>query len=138
MSNQQNDLISELISYARSKEYKNVITVYDRLSKLDKDHSKAIYYFAEALYEHEDDLGSLKAYCRFVSLYPNNRATDFAKMGIVACLKNLDLQSEAIKILQTVSVAHDSREKELKHSNEVIKMQFQAKQIVKKELGSEA
>lgn len=123
--------IKALLLKSRDSKHGEVIEDYLCLSKSEKSDRLTMYAYAEALYELGRDVESLKAYIDFVNEHPNEKATNYALFGAAMSLKNLDLESEALEILYLIKPSHEGLEKEIEESNEKIKLQFQAKAILK-------
>jgi hypothetical protein len=85
---------------------------------------------ADCHYEMGSDLEALQGYLKYLELYPAGRGKDFALMGIVCCLKNLDLQPEAKAFLDRMSDGHEGKEKEMDHSITALVRQAEAKAIL--------
>jgi len=125
----KSEMLRSFLKCAKEKEYEKVISTYKVLSEEDQLDSQALYYLAGAFYAIEDDVKSLREYCKFVKLYPENRATNYAKMGMVACLKNLELHDQALEVLLSMPSNHKGVLEEQEYINKVIRLQFQAKSI---------
>lgn len=126
----ENIALSILVKHAENGEYLSVIEEFTALDDIYRQDKKAMYYYAEALYECEDDLVALKAYIDFINLHPNEIAVGYALIGVALCLRNLDLSEELINILSWLEPDYQTVTRDYFETGQLDNMQKKAKSIL--------
>jgi hypothetical protein len=110
--------------------HKEALKAIENLGATEQEHGRIRIAKGDAFYELRDDLAALQSYAGYAEEYPTGRGLGFALFGIAMCLKNLDLQPEALAVLNLISPGHVGLEKELEHSNQLLAKQAKATSMI--------
>lgn len=128
MTNEQMAVVSAF----ETGDFEKAVELHALLPQGQERHARVLFAKADSLYEMGKDLESLTEYVRYLSAFPGGKGRDYAKMAIVAVLKNLHLDSLALDYLQSVAGTHPGRSKEIAESHDVLRKQEDALRILSK------
>jgi tetratricopeptide (TPR) repeat protein len=120
----------KILDHLDEERYEDVINAIDNLGDHARSHPRIFMAKGDAFYELGRDVDALEAYLECISKYPNASTASYAKFGAAMCLKNLHLQSEALRILETIDLDQPNRQDELNDSYERIAKQRAALHIL--------
>ncbi len=115
--------MEEIYKFIDDREFSKALAAIENLPDDEKIKGRVIIAKADCKYELGIDLEALEEYVRYLVIYPDGKGKNFGLMGFSVCLKNLDLQSEAKRYLEMIGDGHEGKEKELKHSKEILDKQ---------------
>lgn len=118
------------IDACEAGDYGEALQLLDSLSVEERYHPRLLFVLADSLYEIGDDLGALEVYVQYLVRFPKGRRKNFALMGIAMILKNLELENEALRVLQLIDPEHVGLEKELDDSRNALNLQMKAREML--------
>lgn len=123
----QRSRILDLIDHER---YEEALSAFEGLSVNWKKKGRLIIARGDCFYELGKDVEALECYLWYVKVFPQGFARNFALFGAAVCLKNLDLQEEALKLLERIDEGHEGKQRELAHSRDILARQKGARKLV--------
>lgn len=110
--------------------YEEALAAMKELPDAWQERGRMVIARADCHYEMQSDLDALGEYLSYLERYPNGRGRNFALMGIVCCLKNLDLQPEAKVFVDLMDDGHEGKSKEVADSVSRLLRQQEAKAMI--------
>jgi len=124
----QRAAILDLVDQER---YSEALTAIEASSIDLTKNGRILIAKADCFYELGKDVEALEIYVCYLKLFPRGRGKNFCLIGASVCLKNLDLQQEALSFLERVDDDHEGKQKELEHSREILEKQQRAQKVIR-------
>jgi len=115
--------MNDILTLVEKGKYKEAIDLIAKSPKATQDMGRIIFAKADSKYELGEDLEALQEYVYYLNKYPNGYGRNFALIGVVVCLKNLEMHLEAKRFIHMIDDSHDGKDKELLDSFSILEKQ---------------
>lgn len=122
--------MENILNLVDQGKYTEAIEMINRSSEEIQDKGRIIMAKADSKYELGLDLEALEDYVSYLIKYPSGHGKNFALIGIVVCLKNLELYAVAKQFIEMIDDVHEGKEKEMNDANRLIEKQNIAREII--------